>query len=32
MTKFLDENPELLHYSAEALTAQAFAEAFPCPQ
>ena len=32
MTKFLDENPELLHRSGGFLAAQAFGEAFPCSQ
>ncbi len=32
MTKFLDENPERLHDPGVNLAAEAFEEAFPCPQ
>jgi hypothetical protein len=30
--RFLDQHPELRHYGASSLVAEALAEAFPCQQ
>jgi len=32
MVKHLDDHPELLHYTATSIAAEAFAIAFPCPK
>lgn len=32
MVKYLDDHPELLHYTATSLAAKAFEMAFPCPK